>query len=50
MVNNIVSILAGSTPGLRARYLQRIRQVAGPEARQLEAELRSMVERDRAAA
>ena len=49
MVNNIVSILASSTPALRARYLQRIQQVPGREARELEAELRAMVDRDRAA-
>jgi len=46
MEQSIVNVLAKSTPALRARYLQRVRSVPGPEARRLEAEIRVLVERD----
>jgi len=47
MINNILSALESGTPALRARYLERIRTVPGPEARQLEHEVASLVQRDR---
>lgn len=50
MINNILSALQAGTPALRARYLERIRRVSGPEARELESAVASMVKRDRAEA
>jgi hypothetical protein len=47
MVENIANVLESSTPSVRARYLERIMLVPGPEARELEYKIRSMVERDR---
>lgn len=47
MVENIINVLASSTPALRQRYLERIRQVPGDEARKLESAILAMVARDK---
>ena len=47
MVENIINVLAASTPALRQRYLARIRTVPGQEARKLEAAIMDMVARDK---
>jgi hypothetical protein len=47
MIQNVLTILASSTPALRARYLDRVRKVQGTEAREVEQKLQSLVEQDR---
>jgi hypothetical protein len=47
MVDNIIKSLAGSTPALRQRYLERIRSVPGEEARRLEERISALVARDK---
>lgn len=47
MIQNVLTILAASTPALRARYLDRVRTVRDPEAREIERRLQDLVEQDR---
>lgn len=46
MIENVLSALASSTPSLRQRYLERVREVASPEARELEAKIMRLIEAD----
>ncbi|HEX9775722.1 MAG TPA: hypothetical protein VGB83_09105 [Actinomycetota bacterium] len=50
MLDRIEKVLAMSTPGLRERYLDRIKNVPGPEARALERRLVQLVMQDRKSA
>jgi len=47
VIENVLNALACGTPALRERYLERVRGVSTPEARELEARLTWLVEEDR---
>ena len=47
VIENVLNALACGTPALRERYLERVRGVSTPEARELETRLTWLVEEDR---
>jgi len=47
MIENILNALAAGTPALRERYLERIRTVPSPQARELEVRLLNLIQEDR---